>query len=297
MPDSTLKPRAQGRESRKTRFEHVDAVGYDVFQHGDDRGEGREAHEDEEEHAPQLSAGHAVEHVGKGDEHEAGTGARIDVEGETGREDDEARHERDERIQQQDVDGLAGQGALLVDVAAEDGHGADAEAQGEERLPHGGIDGLPDAVLEHLAEVGLQIEQDAFFGPRQGDGADHQKEHDDKQATHHDFGNALDAPLQPHGADEEPGDDRNGHPADLIKRIAERPAEERADLLGRKARKLTRAHVPAVGQHPPGDGRIEHHQHVTADDAPVAVQMPERPLGFQLAERQRPPACGSLSDD
>ena len=71
-------------------FEHVDAVGYDVFQHGDDRGEGREAHEDEEEHAPQLSAGHAVEHVGKGDEHEAGTGARIDVEGETGREDDEA---------------------------------------------------------------------------------------------------------------------------------------------------------------------------------------------------------------
>ena len=80
-------------------FEHVDAVGYDVFQHGDDRGEGREAHEDEEEHAPQLSAGHAVEHVGKGDEHEAGTGARIDVEGETGREDDEARHERDERIQ------------------------------------------------------------------------------------------------------------------------------------------------------------------------------------------------------
>ena len=184
------------------------------------------------------------------------------------------------------MDGLAGQGALLVDVAAEDGHGADAEAQSEERLPHGGIDGLPDAVLEHLAEVGLQIEQDAFFGPRQGDGADHQKDHDDKQATHHDFGNALDAPLQSHGTDEEPGEDRNGHPADLIKRIAERPAEERADLLGRKARKLARAHVPAVGQHPPGDGRIEHHQHVTADDAPVAVQMPERPLGFQLAERQ-----------
>ena len=74
------------------------------------------------------------------------------------------------------------------------------------------------------------------------------------------------------------------NPADLIKGIAERPAEERADLLGRKARKLARTHVPAVGEHPSGNGRIEHHQHVTADDAPVAVQVPERPLGLQLAE-------------
>ena len=55
----------------------------------------------------------------------------VDAEGETGREDDEARHERDDRCRAATMwMGFAGQGAVLVDVAAENGHGADAEARG-----------------------------------------------------------------------------------------------------------------------------------------------------------------------
>ena len=215
MPDSTLKPRAQGRESSDRLlagpFEHVDAVGYDVFQHGDDRGEGREAHEDEEEHAPQLSAGHAVEHVGKGDEHEAGAGARIDVEGETGREDDEARHERDDGVEQDDVEGFAGQGAGFIDIAAENGHGADAEAEGEEGLPHGGGDGGPEPPCQ-LFGIGHEVEADARFAPRQRDGTDHQRDHEGEQADHHEFHHALDAPAQAHAAHGKTEDHRYAHP-------------------------------------------------------------------------------------
>ena len=44
-----------------------------------------------------------------------------------------------------DADGLPEEPALPADVAAENGHGPDAQAQGEEGLAHGGVHRLPQA--------------------------------------------------------------------------------------------------------------------------------------------------------
>lgn len=48
--------------------------------------------------------------------------------------------------------------------------------------------------------------------PRQGDGTDHQRDHEGEQADHHEFHHALDAPAQPHAAHGKTEDHRYAHP-------------------------------------------------------------------------------------
>ena len=105
----------------------------------------------------------------------------------------------------------AGQGAGFIDIAAENGHGADAEAEGEEGLPHGGGDGGPEPPCQ-LFGIGHEVEADARFAPRQGDGTDHQRDHEGEQADHHEFHHALDAPAQAHAAHGKTEDHRYAHP-------------------------------------------------------------------------------------
>ena len=92
--------------------EHVNAVGNQVFKHGDDRGEAGECHEQEEQRAPEAAAPHAGKDVGQGDEDQRRAGVRLHAEGEAGREDDQAAHQRHEGIQQADAHGLARQRVL-----------------------------------------------------------------------------------------------------------------------------------------------------------------------------------------
>ena len=112
-------------------------AGQDVLKHGKLGGERREHHEQEEQGAPEAAAAHVVEDSRHGIEQQRRAGVDFDAVGEAGREHDEAGHDGDKRVHQNDVDGFTHQGALLADVAAEDRHGTDADAQGEERLVHG----------------------------------------------------------------------------------------------------------------------------------------------------------------
>ena len=70
-------------------FPYVHAVGNDVLNDGDHRGQRGGAHEHEEQSAPETPAGHGVEHVGQGNENQSGAGIRLHAEGEAGGEDDE----------------------------------------------------------------------------------------------------------------------------------------------------------------------------------------------------------------
>ena len=112
-------------------------AGQDVFKHRQLGGKGGEHHEQEEQGAPDAAAVHVVEHGGHGIEEQGGAGVDFDAVGEAGREHDEAGQDGHQGVQGDDVDGFAHQGAFLADVAAEDGHGADADAPAEERLVHG----------------------------------------------------------------------------------------------------------------------------------------------------------------
>ena len=83
-----------------------------ILEHSDNGGKRREAHEHEEQRAPDVAERHLAEHYGKRDEHERRTGIGRDVVCKACREDDQARQDGDERVEQRDVDGLAREAAL-----------------------------------------------------------------------------------------------------------------------------------------------------------------------------------------
>ena len=120
-----------------------------------------------------------VEHVGQRHEDQARPGVRADAVGEAGREDDQARRDGDDGVERRDDDRLARQGAVASDVAAEDRHAADAQAEGEERLPHGGVDAVPKPVRHEVFKIRIQVEVQALLRPGQGHGPDGQGDHDE----------------------------------------------------------------------------------------------------------------------
>ncbi len=163
----------------------------------------RKGHEQEEQAAPQTAHRHIGEDVGQGDEDEAGAAGLVHTVGEAGREDDEAGGDGHEGIQHHDTDALAQQGVLLADVAAEDGHCTDAEAQGEEGLIHGPHQRVDDAHLLHAAKVGHKEEVQALLCAGHEQAVDGQHHHDDQQGDHHALGYLLQAVLQTAGADQD----------------------------------------------------------------------------------------------
>ena len=75
-----------------------------------------------------------------------------------------AGQQSDRGIQAADTDRFSRQGVIPGNIASENRHGADAEAQGEEGLSHGGVYHLKPSVFLNLSEVGNQIEADALSG-------------------------------------------------------------------------------------------------------------------------------------
>ena len=127
--------------------EGVHADGQNVLKHRQHRGEAGEHHEQEEQRAPEAAAGHVHEQRRQGLKDQRGTFTGRNTEGEASRENDGARHEGHEGIQNADADSLAGEGLLVAHVTAEDLHGADAQRQGEERLIHRVGDEAAETVL------------------------------------------------------------------------------------------------------------------------------------------------------
>ena len=170
------------------------------------------------------------------------------------------------------------------DVASEDRHGADAEAQGEEGLPHGRVDHLKPAVFLDLSEVGNQIEADAFSRARQGDAADAQQDEDEKQRDHHHLGDPFHAVLQAHAADAEADKNNNHHPEQHGAGFGQHTVEDAAHFVRCQAGKFAAQHFDDIGQHPAGYGGVEHHEQVVARHGRIGQQMPSGVFGFQHME-------------
>ena len=181
--------------------EAVHPAGEDILKHGGYGGQGGKEQENEKQRAPELAARHGVEHIGQGHKDQAGALAGVDAESEGGGEDDQAGDKGNAGVQNAHVDGLAEQAALLADVAAENGHGANTQAEGEEGLSHGVIDGAeqPKAavgIVQSVVEVGHQVELHALHGTGKGEGADGQHYQQGQQAEHHGLVDLLHAVFQ-----------------------------------------------------------------------------------------------------
>ena len=246
-------------------------TGEDIFKHRKLRGEGREDHEQEEQRTPQAAARHVEEHGGHGVEQQRRTRARGNIIGKACREDDKASHDRHEGVKNDDVHGLAQQGMILADVAAENGHGPDADGQGEERLIHGADYDLP----VDLGEVGHQIEREALFRAVEHAAVESQHHHQHEKRHHHVLGHALKAALQvkaQHTEAEGNGDGKVDHVHGGI-----RDHVDEAEVCGAADEELHE-----VVHHPAGDDRVEGHQRDVAKQAQVTVDMPFLAWLFKL---------------
>ena len=98
----------------------------------------------------------------------------LDAVAEAGGEDDQPGRDGDEGIQHTDAGAFAQQRVLFAHIATEDFHGGDAQAEGEERLVHGGGDDLAQADGLDRLKVGHQIEADALLRAGEGEAVERQ---------------------------------------------------------------------------------------------------------------------------
>ena len=179
------KQRGRGTCAAPAESEIVHDAGDDVLEDGEHRGQRGEAHEREEERAPEPSGRHRVEDVGQRDEDESRTLRGFDSKREARGDDDKARQDRDERVERSDVHRLSEELVPAPDVAAEDGHRADAQRQREERLVHRLDEHIADAYLPDLCEVGHEVERHALPGAWQEDAAHGEDKNERDQHAHH----------------------------------------------------------------------------------------------------------------
>ena len=260
----------------------VPDAGHDILKHREDRGQGCKGHEDEEQAAPDAAASHIIEDIGQGDEHQTGAGIGFHAKGRAGREDDQACSEGHKGIQENDVDGLTHQSPFLLQVAAEDGHCANAQAQREEGLIHGCDDDIPDTGFLKLVEVRLQIEGQTFSGILQAAAVDCQQQHDAQQGQHHPLGDPLQTALQAEGADNGCQSYReNGVEAHGLVILGYR-TEVICNGCGIQSGKLACGGIHKILQQPAGDGAVAHQQDDIARHSHITMDMPLAALGLQL---------------
>ena len=250
------------------------AAADDVLEDGQHGGKRRKGHEQEKQAAPQPAHRHVGEDVGQGDEDQAGTGGLVHTVGETGREDDEAGRDGHEGIQRHDADGLAQQSVFLADVAAEDGHGTDAKAQGEESLIHGTHQRIDHADLFHAGKVRHEIEAQALLSAGHEQAVDSQNDHDDEQSDHHDLGHPLQTILQALGTDQDAERHHEDHPERHDAGACQHLAEGIRYLVCIQTGQLSGGSHVKIVQHPACNGGVEHHQQITADEGEIAVDVP-----------------------
>ena len=163
---------------------------------------------------------------------------------------------------------------LLADVAAEDGHCADAEAQGEEGLIHGPHQRVDDAHLLHAAKIGHKIEAQALLCARHEQAVDGQHHHDDQQGDHHPLRHLLKAVLQAASADEDAKHHDHHHPEAHDERACQHLGEGICHLTGIQTGELSGGGHVEVVEHPARHRGVEHHQQIAADEGEVAVDVP-----------------------
>lgn len=201
-----------------------------------------------------------IEYVRQCDENQVRSSGGADAVAEAGREDNQSRHQRDNRVKNRDDDSFARKALFFSDIAAENGQCADTEAQREEGLSHSGIDDGYRAVLHEAVKVRQQIIGKSFAAAGQQDRVAGQQDHQHEQRAHDPFARLLDALFQTEVADAAADDDRRHHVADHGRRVGQEGAEDTADGFRRKSVKAACQCLVEIIRHPARDRRIEHHQ-------------------------------------
>ena len=119
---------------------------------------------------------------------------------------------------------------------------------------------------------------------------DAEDDHQGEQREHHHFRDPLHAVLDAAAADREAEHDVDRHPDHHELRVAQHAAEHAADFVcGHARREGAGEELPEVAEHPAGDRGVVHHQHVVAQHAQPAVDVPfgagllQRLVGFDHA--------------
>ena len=242
---------------------HFADAGENVLEYGEHGGHSSEDHEQEEDGTPQTAAGHVVEYGSHGVEEEAGACADFHVVGEASGEDDKTGSDGNEGVQNNNVDGLTHEGALLVDIAAEDSHGAYAKAKREECLVHCAY----DYIGIDLAEVGKQIELETFLCAVKSDAVDGKDNHEEEESDHHVLGDALKTALQIEAEYEEADYNNDTHEEHVDTGVGDHG--NKADISG-----VAGYEAVEIINHPTGDDGVESHKCYVAEKSKITVDMP-----------------------
>ena len=230
--------------------ENIDIEGYDIFKYSHNGRECRKGQKQKKQRAPDLPSRHLGKDIGNGDEDQARPRSRLNAEGEAGRNDDEACHQRHEGIQCGNADRLSREAPLFSDIAAEDHHRADTDGEGKECLAHGPEDHISDTHLLHLGKIRYQVEMDPFPGPFQKYGMYCQHQHDDQKRAHHQLGNPLNPLLDPELADRKTDDADQGCPERHHRRVAQHVRKTGCHCIRRRPGKFSCDAAEAVIHHP-----------------------------------------------
>ena len=168
---------------------------------------------------------------------------------------------------------------ILADVAAEDGHGADADGEGEKGLVHGADD---DGAVD-LAEIGHQIEAEALLRAAERRAVYSQHQHQYQQRHHHILGHALQSALKVEAQNAKAQHHGDGHIDHVDAGIGDHVDKgvvlalhegQRLDVAGQETHKIV--------HHPAGDDGVERHEADVAEQGEIAVDVPFLAGLFQL---------------
>ena len=165
---------------------------------------------------------------------------------------------------------------VFADIAAEDGHGSRADAQGEESLSHCSEERLAETIGEKCLEIRLQVKFQALGGAGQRDGTDDQHDQRDEQKGHHRLGDFLHSVLQSPAANEHAEQHDEDHPSAECGRTCDHFPKSGRYLLRVLAGKSAHEHFDEVMAHPAGDGGIKHHQQIVGNHRNVSKGLPAR---------------------
>ena len=174
---------------------------------------------------------------------------------------------------------------ILGHVAAEDLHGRNAQAEGEERLVHGRRNHVAQSHFGRPLQIGQQVEGQTLLAALQKDAVDGQHHNQHQQGQHHPFGDPLQTFLQSEGADQEAAQRDDGHENRQFHGVAQHGAEHPVHRTVFDSFKGAGGKLVEVIQHPACHGGVVHHQQAAADNAEPAVDMPFAVLGFQCLVR------------
>ena len=185
-----------------------------AFGQRDGAGDRCKQHQHKEQHAHCPAQVHAGKNFGERNEHQRGPrlqGVRIAIgEGKHCRNDHQARHDGDDRVEHLDVLGRVLDGDVLFHIGTESDQDAHGDGQRVEHLPH-------RRDHRHPAEVGGVRHQEILDArqrsrPRDRVGSDNDRQH--HQHRHHYFGDTLDAVAHTR-KDDAQREQRKGQEADL----------------------------------------------------------------------------------